>query len=126
MFESASYLPIAAALIGVVSLFTPTDPGNDSAQRRYRGLCIIALLILQIGVCILTIQSDRTKDAKSEAEITDLRTQLAGLQTTTTSGFEEITAMMRAWGVPAGKVQALSQGTVTAESTRTIAQAVSA
>lgn len=133
MFDAATYLPVAAALVGVVSLFTPTDSDTGSRSRRWRLVAIFALLVLQVLICVLTIASDNEKDQKAEADrsrlnaqIDALQTKLSSVQEATTGVSTQLTAFLRSFGFSSEAVDALSGAPLTAAGGRILAQAFSA
>lgn len=133
MFDAATFLPIVAALVGIVSLFTPTDSDTGSRARRLRLVAVGALFVLQLVICVLTIRSDQEKDAKAagdaarlNSQIDTLQTKLSSVQEATSGVSTQLAAFMRSVGFSSENVQTLTSGPLTPAQGRVLAQAFSA
>src|SRR5258708_1601949 len=50
-------LPALAVLLGIISLFVPSEKSGDSQLNRRRAVMIVAMIILQGLICVGTVAS---------------------------------------------------------------------
>ena len=82
---SSLVLPIAALLIGLVSLLIPTDGGGGERKGRLRVALIVLLIGLQGTVCVFSILDGDSKDVKTNEDrerIRGLNAQIGDLAQT--------------------------------------------